>query len=153
MSTLAETVLPDELNFGTTPGLDALFRTLANGTGAGMAKYIWHNYYAIASGMNTTIDLTSLTDEWGATFSFAWVQWLLVVPTNPKTDNTNILTLGGAGSNPWTGAPWGAGSLTVQDITLLTTQYRFPVSGSSKNLKLAASGSAASNFILALVGQ
>lgn len=134
---------------GVTPGFDdALLRSLDSGK-------VWHDYFVIPSGTDTTIDLANLSDAWGAALSFTLIQWLLLVVTNPQADNK--LTLSAGVTNGWgtdTEAPYGADILRVQDLCLLTgPDDGWEVSATSSTLLMSSVGGVDTNLILILAGQ
>jgi hypothetical protein len=97
--------------------------------------------YNFAASTPQSIDLTSLLDQVGASISFGMVEFFAyrIQATNPAY----VLTVGGAGSNPWNGFLVGAGQMVWQPSTTLNDGFMvlpapngMPVNSGSKILKM-----------------
>ncbi len=71
-----------------------------NGTGAGQADILFVDSRTVASATNDDIDLAgALTDAFGASVAAAEIVGIVI---DSDADNTTVLTVGVAGTNPWT---------------------------------------------------
>jgi hypothetical protein len=102
-----------------------------------------------------TLDLTALTDALGTAITTARVRFVLF--KNLATTDGYNLTVGGAGANEWNGPLSSGGKLTVGPSTasndgfaLLSAPHTtgYPVSGTSKLLKLDPGANAFQSVIL-----
>lgn len=89
---------------GLTQSLDPLAQSysldLTDGTGASQANQQWHASRTLGAGASETLDLAgSLTDAFGNTVTLARVKAILI--KNTSNNAAGVLTVGGAGSNPW----------------------------------------------------
>jgi hypothetical protein len=86
----------------------SLSKSVANGTGLNQANALYIDDFSIAASGTLNIDLTSLTDRFGAALSFSKVKEILLI-----TDATNINdVVYGNGTNPFVG-PLSVGTATV----------------------------------------
>jgi hypothetical protein len=116
---------------------------LTNGTAAGNADTLYTAQTTIAASGSTTLNLSSLTSALGTSIAFARLKAFYFENSNLTTSTG--LAIGGAGSNPFTGGFFDAGTdtLTLRNGMHLSvgvcqdaTGY---VVGSGVNLKLANS--------------
>lgn len=129
----------------------AIEKTLSQGSNSNQATRMYYSR-GTASGTNTNLDLTSLTDRKGVTLTFATVRWFLLRLTSPAAGQG--VTVGGAGSSPWLG--WFGGNTnteTVADLCVRSSNIDgWPVSNTNKTLRLARSGNTNCTYDLVIVG-
>ena len=110
------------------------------GSSAGSQDLEHSKAYTVATGTPLVLDVTALADPQGTTQNFAHVTAILI--SNDSTTAAEILTVGG-GSNPLL-ATWGE---TVQPnggaYALINPNPGLVVSGSAKNIQIAAASGAA----------
>jgi hypothetical protein len=118
---------------------------IVNGTGAGAAQHLWKNTFTVNTS-GTTLDLTSLAGGLdGGTRDFTKVKSIKVT----NNDGTNVVNVGNAASNPWTGlCSSGTATLPVHPGGHLWNHAPdaagLAVGGSNKNLLIAAAAATAS---------
>lgn len=135
----------DKASFGTS-GIN-----ITNGSGANQLLY--HFYFAEVLNGTRTFDLTALPGTTG-TVTLAQVKIFLIY--NLSTGSTATITVGNAGSNPWS-APWSGSTVTevvnpsgiMAKISPLATPA-WTVSGTAKNLLLTTS--VATSYVIYLGG-
>ena len=86
----------------------SLSKTIANGTGLNQANALYIDDFSIAASGSLNIDLTSLTDRFGAALTFSKVKEILLIA---DATNTNDVVYGNA-TNPFVG-PLSAGTATI----------------------------------------
>lgn len=121
-SFLNQNALPLSVTYTGTPGKQ-YSKTFAS---SDITKVFFASYTVTTS--STTIDLTSLTDAYGAAISFTTVKHLQIL----NNDATNSLLVGGGTNAVFSSLP----SLVAGGCYNLTTNLA--VSGSTKNLALTA---------------
>lgn len=119
--------------------------SLLNGTLAGQADRVWKDTGTIAASGTTDIDLAgTLTDDFGATVTFARVKGLII---SAAAANTNNVVVGAAATNAWTALLGATHTIQIRpgaSICLLAgsadlTGYAV-VAGTGDTLRLANSG-------------
>lgn len=86
----------------------SLSKSIANGTGLNQANALYVDDFSIAASGTLNIDLTSLTDRFGAAVVFSKVKEILLIANDT---NTNDVVYGN-GTNPFVG-PLSAGTATI----------------------------------------
>ena len=133
--------------------------TFTNGTGSNQGNLLYYNQRTV-TGAAETIDLTTLTDVYGTTLSWAKVKAIILI--NTATTAGYILTVGAAASNAWVGGSTAnAGPLvdTTDKVVIGSGGVMyfsspvdgFSVSGTSKNLKVDP-GANTITYTLAILG-
>jgi hypothetical protein len=84
---------------------------LTNGTGAGQADILYTNQLSLAASGTTTLNLSSLTTQLGTSVSMARIKSFYWENSNSAT-STGV-AFGGAGSTPFTGGYFNAGTDTL----------------------------------------
>lgn len=84
---------------------------LSNGTAAGNADVLYYAQTTIAASGSTTLNLSSLTNAFGTSVSFARLKAFYF--ENSKSGTSTGLAIGGAGVTPFTGGFFNAGSDTL----------------------------------------
>lgn len=92
-----ETAISETSNSGTISYSD----TLTNGTSADNADLVYWTSGTLAASGTATIDLGSLTDNFGNSIDFERVKSIIIRNTTANTNDTEVLSVGGAGSNAW----------------------------------------------------
>lgn len=113
------------------------------------------NTVTLNASANTTYTLTALTDDAGRSITLAGGVRVLVIHVTSRTAG-DYLTVGAAGTNPWTSPFNGtAPALKVFDLLVLgvgsTDKYAVTIN-SNEQLKVTNSGSNPITFKLALLG-
>lgn len=86
---------------------------LSQGTAAGQCDLIYATQLTIAGGGTTTIDLATLTNEFGTSISFARLKALYIENNVPSgSTGASAIAVGNAGVNPFAGI-WSPGTATV----------------------------------------
>lgn len=96
---------------GGTATLDlnsALSKSIANGVGLNQANAVYIDDFSIAASGSLNIDLTSLTDRFGAALSFSKVKEILLIANDTNVNDV----IYGNGTNPFVG-PLSVGTATV----------------------------------------
>ncbi len=109
----------------------------------------------LASGANSTYTLTGLTDDAGRSITMAGgVRFLLLYVTSRTAGD--FLTVGNAGTNPWTSPFSGTTpALKVYDLLILgigSTDKYTVAAGSNEQLKILNSGSNSITYKLGILG-
>lgn len=144
------------------PALQSL--PFAFGTGAGKINLAAVQGGTLAVSTPVNVDLSTMTDPYGAAVNFAKVRGLMIV----NFSTSAVLTVGAAASNPWTALMGGTtptffvgpGYLDATtgkvhpgyEIKARGDAAGFAVSGSSKVLKLDP-GASTFDYFLALIGE
>lgn len=141
------TTIPGNVTPATnTQSLKADF---TSGTTADKVDLKYSRTLTFASATAQTLDLSSLTDDYGGAVAFVKIRSLLI-RVKSTTDGAT-LTVGAAATNPWAAVLGTTGTLIIQSATssnqavlLLTAPNTsgYAVSGSSKSLKLLPSSHA-----------
>lgn len=134
-------------------GIADLAKNLANGTGAGNARYRYHKQYTTGATTNNDLDLTNLTDDFGVTINFGLIKWFLVRIVTPATGAK--LTIGNSGANDFVG--WfGAAThtLEVRDQVFMVNQIDgFTVDGTHKILRIRNPGASSVIYDVVIIGE
>lgn len=84
--------------------------TLSQGTAAGQADTVYKKQISLVASGTTTLNLSSLTDDFGDAIAFARLKCLYV--ENSKSALSTNVAMGDAGSNPFSGM-WSPGTAVV----------------------------------------
>ncbi len=151
-----EATLTGAADHGTpTAALDLEFaKSMASGTGSNQADKIFSDQRTINASGDETLDLTNLTDVFGALLSFAKVKAILI---KAATGNTNNVVVGNA-ANPFAG-PLSAGTTTITlppgGVAMLAAPAGgwTVTGGSADEIKIANSGAGTSvTYDIVIVG-
>ena len=133
-------------------------KELSDGSAAGQADVVWHAAdQTLADGHATTLDLTALVQSmFGDTISIALGRVKAILLINRNTTGSAFLSVGGAGSNPWS-APFGTTGDTVKvmpESPLLMANLRdgWSVDTGSKTLGLQQPSAATCSSNIAILG-
>lgn len=105
-------------------------------SGSSITK-LYQNSYSTSG--TTTLDVTSLTDDYGQSISIGTLKGLFI----KNTHATATLTVGG-GTNP----ALGTDQYTISPDTLLPILSSWTISGSAKNIRILTSGTVTFQLIL-----
>lgn len=140
----------ENLNLAGAAHLFELLIPWACGTSDGQINMVWSDRIALAASQTTTLDLAGgLTDAYGHTLTFAVVK--LIILRNRNTVQTDILRIGPAASNGWTGFWADASDRTLckggiagqPGIVVLYDPYGITVTaGTGDNLAIIEAGGA-----------
>lgn len=86
---------------------------LTNGTAAGNADTLYASQLTLAGAGTTTLNLSSLTNPFGTSVSFARLKAMYFENFASSTGKSTGLAIGGAGVNPFTGGFFNAGTDTL----------------------------------------
>jgi hypothetical protein len=151
-----EATLTGSADHGTpTAALELEFaKSMASGTGSNQADKVYSDQRTINASSDETLDLTNLTDVFGASLSFAKVKAILI---KAAAGNTNNVVVGNA-TNPFAG-PLSAGTTTISISPGGAVMLAAPASGwtvtggSADEIKIANSGAGSSvTYDIVIVG-
>ena len=124
--------------------------SLADGTSSSQADQQWHDMRNLAASGTDSLDLTALSDAFGATLTFAKVRGLII----HNLSGVQTLTVGNASSSAWVG-PFGAAAHTIsvkpgatQVLVMDGAGYSVTASSASTLLITNAASSACSYDII-----
>jgi hypothetical protein len=146
-STVSDYTLPLSISYvsGNSANSLAINASFIHGT----------NTVTLATGANATYTLTSLTDDAGRSVTMAGGVRMLVLYVTSRSAG-DYLTVGAAGTNPWTSPFSGTTpALKVYDLLVLgvgSTDKYTVAAGSNEQLKITNSGSNSITFKVGILG-
>lgn len=152
-----QTATPDLASAQSNVGVERTYSFL-DGVLAGQANRVWKDAGLIAASSNTDIDLAgTLTDDFGATVTFARIKALVIAAA---AANTNNVVVGAAASTPWTALLGATHTITLRPGAWIAlgagtadlTGYAV-TAGAGDVLRLANSGAGTGvNYDIAIIG-
>lgn len=152
--TVSETLTYGTANAVSVQAVSNPSFSFASGTTLGSVDYHFEHTYTLASSATQTLTLSALTDDLGRAVAFVKVRRLSINVTS-KTGN-DFLTVGAAGSNPWTAILGGTTPTYIvrnYDLKIANDTTSFAVAAASNDqLKIVNSGSASMTFVVSISG-
>lgn len=131
--------------------ISALF-DLSDGTGTDQADLKYFARRTLAAATSENLDLRGvLADQFGNTLSIAKVKAIMI--SNPST-NDGVLTIGGAGANPWTAMFTGTIDIPIGGCILIggPKAGEAVTAGTGDILKVLNNGTASVNYDIMVIG-